>query len=202
MTFQTREFDDAGREVRSIMTFDECSADFFYHMIMGAADHSDGLGPMASLPPPVPAKLSTGADQAAGATAGPSSPAKERPKSSGGVVSTDHQIMSTGGPNVQQYLQRPKSAPYLGGVGGAVHCSWCGGFCGHALELELEKDMPASIQRALDSTEFANVALSAPSVESILPGPKVGSASILGQWSTTVKGAEGRGSTTVCRGRS
>ncbi len=36
--------------------------------------------------------------------------------------------------------------------------------------LELERDLPASLQRALDSTEFANVALQCPSVDAIVPG--------------------------------
>ena len=71
---------------------------------------------------------------------------------------------------------RPRTAPQgtamsMFGAKG-VSCDWCGCFCGQGVELELEQDMPASVQRALDSTEFAGVALNCPTVENMLPGPQ------------------------------
>lgn len=51
-------------------------------------------------------------------------------------------------------------------------CEWCGCNINVAIELELEKDMPASVQRALDSTEFASIAMACPSVDDMISGPK------------------------------
>jgi hypothetical protein len=38
------------------------------------------------------------------------------------------------------------------------------------ITLELEKDLPSSVQRALDSTEFSSVALQVPCIDDIVTG--------------------------------
>ncbi|CAD7966432.1 unnamed protein product [Amoebophrya sp. A25] len=83
------------------------------------------------------------------------------------------------GPMHVQTSTRPKSAPLVNNsqlynlqsrMG--INCDWCGTFTTQPIELEVETDMPASVQRALDSTEFASVALSAPSADTLIPGPR------------------------------
>ncbi|CAD7966444.1 unnamed protein product [Amoebophrya sp. A25] len=148
-SFRTRDTDDLGRDVRGVDTYPESSTELFYRMIMG------------KMPDPLPERSSPSK----------SLTTRQRPMSQNGRRPI--------GPMPVQTSTRPKSAPLVNNsqlynlqsrMG--INCDWCGTFTTQPTELELETDMPASVQRALDSTEFANVALSAPSADSLIPGPR------------------------------
>ncbi|CAD7971499.1 unnamed protein product [Amoebophrya sp. A120] len=165
VSFRTRDVDDFGRDVRTVDTFPECSSDFFYTMIMGLQNMNRiGMGGSAASNAPGEEGFNN---------SNASSPIRTRPVSS----QSQNRNRSSSAPG--NTLTRPKSAPLTGNSFfnsaskmGGIHCDWCGAFTTKPIELEQEKDMPASVQRALDSTEFANVALSAPSVDTIIPGPR------------------------------
>lgn len=163
-TFTTHDQDEFGRDVRSNMQYTECSPEQYITLIMGGMPQLTNV-PSVSNEGSMAKELDAGAEGSATTQDG----SALRPKSAADLTGTSG----------SGKLGRPKSAPnvglYLhkGGMGqDTVKCDWCGTYTNNPVCLEIENDLPASVQRALDSTEYASVALSAPNIDKMIPGPK------------------------------